>query len=111
MDVQQLQQPQEAKYAMPLALVSFGIGTLLFVLFQCNPDSFDLLAYGLLFVILAAFANLLMLVNLLFLLFIYPEQREAIAIKILLLLSNIPIACFYFSFVAKTAASTVPLNF
>lgn len=111
MDVQQLQQPQEAKYATPLAVVSFGIGTLLFVLHQCNPDSFDLRAYGLLFVILAAFANLIMLVNLLFLLFIYPEQREAIAIKILLLLSNIPIACVYFSFVAKTAASTLPLNF
>lgn len=111
MDVQQLQQPQGAKYATPLALVSFGIGTLLFVLFRCNPDSFDLLAYGLLFVILAAFANSLMLVNLLFLLFIYPEQREAVAIKILLLLSNIPITCVYFSFVAETATSNVPLNF
>lgn len=111
MDIQQLQQPQEAKYATLLTLVSFGIGTLLFVLLQCNPDSFELLAYGLLFVILAVFVNFLMLVNLIFLLFIYPEQREAIAIKILLLLSNIPMACVYFSFVAKTTISTVPLNF
>lgn len=111
MEIQHLPQPHEAKYATLLALVSFGIGTLLFVLFQCNPDSFELLAYGLVFVILAAFVNFLMLVNLIFLLFIYPEQREAMAIKILLLLSNIPIACVYFSFVAKTATSNVPLNF
>jgi len=111
MDLQQLQPPPQAKYATPLALVSFGAGTLLFVLFLCNPNSFDLLVYGLLFVILAVFANLLMLVNLIFLLFIYPEQRETIAVKLLLLIGNIPVAWVYLSFVVQKASCVVPLNF
>jgi hypothetical protein len=79
MDLQQLQPPQ-AKYATPLALFHLEQER------SCSCYSYAIptrsICWSTDFIRdFIVFANLLMLVNLIFLLFIYPEQRETIAVN------------------------------
>ncbi|MBD3581230.1 hypothetical protein [Flavobacterium selenitireducens] len=80
-----------------IAFASFLLGSLLFVLFKM--DTFDddgyLLACGFIYVLLAAMLNMLVLLNLMILFLSEPNNREYFAIKILIVLANIPVVIFY----------------
>lgn len=77
------------------AIGSFVIGTLLFVLYQVSKNDIILLS-GCLYVLLASLFNGLLLLHLIYELLFF-NQKEETFIKILILLSNIPIACLYFT--------------
>jgi hypothetical protein len=79
-----------------LALLSFSIGTLLLVSHLVFPREEGILILGFFYVLFAILINSLSLLNLCYLFITEPENRETNAIRILILLSNIPIALLYF---------------
>lgn len=87
---------QSSKFSTQLALGSFVIGTLLLCIHLAVPDEEIILIIGFLYVLFAGFINGIVFLNLLFHFTLNPFQRENLAIKMLLLLSNIPIAFLYF---------------
>jgi hypothetical protein len=99
--------PLQGKFSTELAIISFAIGTFLLLLQKMAPDNFNILFIGLLYVLFAILVNGIMLINLAYHFIILPKQREYIAIKILILLANIPIAFLYILIVFNIN----PLNF
>ncbi len=82
-----------------MAITSFGIGTILLLINLCFPDNTDILITGLFYVVLAIFLNGITLIHLLYHFIINRIERETIAIRILILLANIPIAFIYLNIV------------
>jgi hypothetical protein len=91
------EEPFEARTATELALGCFTIGTLFFTLFLMLEDTSFIFIIGCIFIILALPLNAIMLLHLLHHFYILPQQRKYIALKIIILLSNIPIAFLYFN--------------
>jgi hypothetical protein len=89
------EEPFEGRTSSELAFGCFSIGTLFFILYLTLLDNSDVLIIGFVFIVLAIPLNVIMLVHLLYHFYILPKQRKYIGIKILILLSNIPIALMY----------------
>lgn len=90
-------QTQEAsgKFSTYLALASFGIGTLFLILHLVFPSEDKIVMFGFLYVILALLLNGIALINLIYQLIISRYDRETLVIRIMILLSNIPIVFLY----------------
>ena len=86
---------KSAGFSTYLAIGSFGIGTLLFLLHFVLPEYGLLYFIGYFYLLIAFLVNLLVFLNLLFLYFIKPNEREDLTIKMLIMLANIPIALLY----------------
>ncbi|RZJ72996.1 hypothetical protein [Flavobacterium sp.] len=88
------------KLSTAIAVGSFVIGSILFVLEKFRPFGHaitrDLPVYGLIFVVIAFLVNSAILLNLVILYASEPEEREKLAIRMLIVLANIPIAMIYF---------------
>lgn len=82
-----------------LALTSFGIGTLLLILYLVFPEMILLIYAGYLYVLLAILINGITFLYLFYLFLIHRLKREIIAIRMLILLANIPIALLYLNIV------------
>ncbi len=82
-------------FSTQFAVITFAFGTLIFGLYFVLPENNGILIVGLSYIIFALFTNSIVVLNLLYQLIIVPEEREAISIKILIVLANIPIAIFY----------------
>jgi hypothetical protein len=91
------EEPFEARTAAELAVGCFTIGTLFFILFLTLQDTSFLFIIGFIFMVMTVFLNAIMLYHLLYHFCILPQQRKYIGQKILILLSNIPIAFLYFN--------------
>lgn len=78
-----------------IALVSFGIGTLLFISNKLFPENVEIIVISLFFILIATFINLIVLFGLLRNYLFFKYYREYFAIKILIVLANIPIALLY----------------
>lgn len=78
-----------------LAITSLGIGTLLLIMQLCSPNNVSIFISGFLFIIVAVFLNGITLLHLLYHFIVNRTEREIIAIRILILLANIPIALLY----------------
>jgi len=92
--MQQLKLIQTSRWT---ALISFSLGTLLFLaqqLFLFN--SYDLLVLGLFYVIITAFINLIFVIALFVEMFLGPLMIEELMITLGIMLLNIPIAMMYF---------------
>lgn len=86
------------KFSTYLAITSFGIGTLLLILFLLFP--MVLLIYiGYFYILLAILINGITFLHLFYLFLIHRLRREIIAIRMLILLANIPIALLYLNIV------------
>lgn len=99
--------PINGKFSKELAIISFVIGTFLLVLQKMAPDNFNILFIGLLYVLFAILVNGIMFFNLAYHFIVLPKYREYIAIKILILLANIPVTILYILIVFNIN----PLNF
>ena len=86
---------KSAGFSTYLAIGSFGIGTLLFLLHFALPEYGLLYFIGYFYLLIAFLVNLLVFLNLLFQFFIKPTEREDLAIKMLIMLANIPITLLY----------------
>lgn len=91
------EEPFEGRTSTELAVGCFTIGTLFFILFLTLQDTSFLFIIGCLFIILALPINAIMFYHLSYHFYILPQQRKYIGQKILILLSNIPIAFLYFN--------------
>lgn len=88
-------------FSTQLAIGSFIIGTLLLIMHLRNPTG-ELFAAGFFYLALATLINLIVLLRLWFLFLTQKNHREYYTIKILILLSNIPIAFVYLKIVGET---------
>jgi hypothetical protein len=77
------------------ALISFSLGTLLFLTQLAFSNSVDLLVLGLFYVIIAAFINLIFVIALFVEMFLRPLMIEELMITLGIMLLNIPIAMMY----------------
>ena len=92
-------QTEHGKFSTYLALISFGIGTLFLILHLLFRDMMLIIYIGYIYVLLAFLINGIAFLYLIYLFITYPFERETIAIRILILLANIPIALLYLNIV------------
>ncbi len=78
-----------------IAIASFVIGTILLLIRQVNPENPYIYIVGYFYVLLAFLVNAVVLLNLFYHLLTKPRHREFFAIKLLIVLSNLPIAIMY----------------
>ncbi|MFN3968788.1 hypothetical protein [Flavobacterium sp.] len=83
------------QFSTYLAMGSFGIGTLLFLMHFILPEFGLLYFIGYFYLLFAFLINLAVFLYLLFQFFTQPKDREALTVKMLIILANIPIALFY----------------
>ncbi|WP_264541982.1 MULTISPECIES: hypothetical protein [Flavobacterium] len=93
-------------FSTAFALMSFGIGTILFLSYMLFPSD-GILMLGLALVVVAIFFNFLVFLNLLYQL-VTKGNKEDTIIRLLILISNIPIAYFYFIIVINKFNSLQP---
>jgi hypothetical protein len=87
------------KFSTYLAITSFSFGTLLLAIHLCFPDTIEILVTGFFYVLFALLVNSITLFYLLYHFIINRFERETIAIRILILLANIPITLIYLNIV------------
>ncbi|TCN59676.1 hypothetical protein D0809_07110 [Flavobacterium circumlabens] len=87
--------------SIDLTIGSFIISTLLFVMYILSNENSNVLVIASPFVFSAIVLNTIMLLHLTDLFIRMPELRRDIGIKILILLSNIPITFLYYCIVMK----------
>ena len=87
------------KFSTYLALTSFSIGTLLLAIHLFFPNTIEILVTGLFYVLFALLVNGITFFHLLYHFIINRFERETIAIRILILLANIPITLIYLNIV------------
>ena len=85
-------------FSTQLAIGSFIIGTLLLMIHLQFPESIVIII-GFLFVVFAIIFNLILLVQLTYLLITQKKHFEYYTIKILILLANVPITIVYLKIV------------
>lgn len=85
-------------FSTKFAIGSFAIGTLLLLTYLTTRDGI-LLYIGLVYVIGALVLNSIIALMLLYELLVKKEEREETAIRLFILLSNLPIAYFYMTLV------------
>lgn len=90
------------KFSTYLAITSFGIGTFLLILYLLFPETILLIYAGYFYVLLAILINGITFLHLFYLFLIHSLKREIIAIRMLILLANIPIAFLYLNIVIHT---------
>jgi hypothetical protein len=98
------EEPFEGRTSTELTAGCFTIGTLFFVLFLTIQDTSFIFIIGFIFIIAAVFLNIIMLTHLLYHFYILPHQRKYIGAKIVILLSNIPVAFLYYSILINFAS-------
>ncbi|RTY89102.1 hypothetical protein [Flavobacterium sp. GT3R68] len=84
------------RFSTELAIGSFIIGTVFFILHQVYPNADSVFMMGFMYVATAILLNAIMLIHLVYHFLLCPNQSEYIAIKMMILLSNIPIAAMYY---------------
>ncbi len=83
-------------FSTQFAVASFIIGTALFASYYIFPNKDGIIILGLFYTLFAVFFNIMIVINLIFQWLIMPIERENIAVKILIVLANIPVALLYF---------------
>ena len=86
-------------FSTSLAILSFAIGTLLFGCHFFDNYNEKLMVFGLFYLIFAIIINLIVFFYLIMQLVVDIENQEQNFIRILILLSNIPIALLYIHFI------------
>jgi hypothetical protein len=99
------EEPFEGRTSTELALGCFTIGTLLLLFNSTLTDNSSIILVAFVFIVLAIPLNIIMLLHLIHHYCILPHQRKYIGTKILILLSNIPIALLYLEIIKNTTPS------
>jgi len=87
------------EFSTHMAIGSFAIGTLILLLYKMIPDNLNMLLIGLAYIVIAFVLNSLVFFHLLYYFITQKNYREYFAVKMLILLINIPIAALYVYFV------------
>lgn len=84
------------RFSTYLAIGSFTIGTILLALHLYSRFELNIVLIGLYYIILAFVLNAMTLLYLFYHFIVNKAERQVLAIRILILLANIPIAFMYF---------------
>ncbi len=84
------------KLSTQIAIASFLIGTLLFVLHQLFPEANEVYIIGFFYVLTALLVNGIVVLNLIHHFIFYHKHRDYFGVKILIVLANIPVAALLF---------------
>ena len=79
------------------SIVSFGIGTLFFLAFK-SSHNFDLASFGLIYIMIAAIVNTVVLFTVIFRAMFDQKNKTKLLTNALLMLLNIPIVFIYINF-------------
>jgi hypothetical protein len=88
-------------FSTQIAIGSFVLGTLLLIAHLIRPTG-EFFNIGLFYIVVAFFVNLIVLLKLCYLYLTQKNHQEYFAVKILILLSNLPIAIVYLKIVGET---------
>lgn len=100
------QQAAPGKFSTYLAVISFLIGTFILMAYINFPSEYiSIMTMGFFYLLMAIFLNGLTFFHLSYLFVIHPIYRETLAVRILILLSNIPIAFMYLNIVFNNKLS------
>jgi hypothetical protein len=88
-------------FSTQIAIGSFVLGTLLLIAHLIRPTG-ELFNIGLFYILVAFLVNLIVLLKLCYLYVTQKNHQEYFAVKILILLSNLPIAVVYLKIVGET---------
>mgnify|MGYP001500617163 CR=1 FL=1 len=88
----------DSKFTTYLALGSFSLGTLLFLAYMLHPNP-SLIKIGFCYVMFALLVNTVAFISLIIELLLHWNKREQIAIKMLIMLANLPIAFLYLNII------------
>ncbi|WP_343705944.1 hypothetical protein [Flavobacterium sp.] len=94
--------PFEEKQSIELAVGTFIISTILFMLYIISNGNSMVLIIAWPFALGAIIVNAIMFIHLMDRFIHFPEHRKDIGMKILILLSNITILFFYYLIVMKS---------
>jgi len=83
------------EFSTHMAIGSFGIGSLLLLLYKLFPENENLLPVVLAYVVIAFGLNTIVFFHLLHYFITQKNYRKYFAVKMLILLGNIPIAVLY----------------
>jgi hypothetical protein len=86
---------QKLSFTTQLAVISFVLGTILFLLFFLDFKNENILFIGLFYVLAATVFNGVAFITLFLQFLTEKDNREDLSIRILILLANIPIATAY----------------
>ena len=95
-------------FSIQIAIISFIVGTLLFMCYFIFPKWDNIIFIGIAYVLAALFFNIIVLINLIVNFITEPFQRKNIALQIAIVLANIPIAFTYFSIIIYSKTSNSP---
>jgi hypothetical protein len=84
------------KLSTQIAIASFALGTLVFLLHQLFPREDIIFVIGIFYVLIALFVNGVVVLNLIHHFIFFQNHREYFGVKILIVLANIPIAALFF---------------
>lgn len=88
-------------FSTQIAIGSFAIGTLLLIAHLTRATG-ELFSIGFFYIAIAFLVNLIVLLKLCYLYLTQKNHQEYFAVKILILLSNLPIAVVYLKIVGET---------
>lgn len=95
-------------FSSQIAVLSFLIGTSLFISYFIFPKSDNIIFIGITYVLIALIINIMVIINLSITFISEPNQRKNIAIQTAIVLANIPIAITYFSIIIYSITSNSP---
>lgn len=87
------------EFSTHMAIGSFAIGTLILLLYKIIPENSNMLLIGLAYIVIAFVLNSLVFFHLLYYFVTQKNYREYFAVKMLILLVNVPISALYAYFV------------
>nr|WP_294921873.1 hypothetical protein [uncultured Flavobacterium sp.] len=91
----------EETQSIEVVIGTFIISTVLFAVYMFSNESSNVLVFASPFVVSTLLANVIMLFHLIDNFIKLYDKRKDIAVKILLLLSNIPVSVLYYLIVMK----------
>lgn len=97
-----IHKPLQEKQSTELAIGTFIITTVLFMFYIISNENSIVLVIAWPFALASIMVSIIMFIHLSDRFLHLPQQRKEIGIKILMLLSNIPITFFYYLIVMKS---------
>ena len=85
-----------ADFSTHFAFGCFSFGTLIFAVYALTPFKEPAIITGIFFILAAIILNSLVFLNLIYFYLTIKEFRQYFAVKILIVLANIPVAALYF---------------
>lgn len=83
------------EFSTHMAIASFGFGTIFLIAGKLFPQYDWVFIFGLMYLIVAVVLNAIVFIHLFYYFIIHKSEREYLAVKMLIMLANIPVIILY----------------